>query len=144
MNVPGKLHHLGVAVQDLTIGLGRLEAAYQVERCSAVFEDPGQKVAVQFCELAGGMQVELVAPRGDDSPVNGVLQRGGGLYHTAHSVDDLDAVCHWVREHRGLPLADAAPAFAFGGCRMMFVQFAGLWLVEFVERHQVESVYEED
>jgi methylmalonyl-CoA/ethylmalonyl-CoA epimerase len=142
LNLPGQLHHVGVAVRELATGLERTKESHGVVRHSVVFEDPLQRVAVQFCELAGGVHVELVAPRGDDSPVRGVLARGGGLYHTAHAVDELDAVARWAREHRGLPLTEPLPAVSFDGNRILFVQFAGLWLVEFVERCPIERVYE--
>ena len=57
MNLPGQLHHVGVAVRDLATSLERTKESHSVVRHSVVFEDPLQQVVVQFCVLAGGVNV---------------------------------------------------------------------------------------
>lgn len=94
-----RLHHVGCAVPSIEQALRLYEQAYGLRAASPVHEVPSQRVRVCFVEV-GSTLVELVEPVGDDSPVQGVLERTrGGPYHLCWEVDDLDAE---IRRLRGL------------------------------------------
>src|SRR5262245_6690237 len=98
---PFRLHHIGMAVSDLESG----RAFYRVlglADAGPVFADPVQRVEVQFI-CSGGVQIELIAPATDDSPISRFLQqRGPGLHHLCYEVADLDAACEYLRGQRSV------------------------------------------
>jgi len=126
-----RFHHLGVACRDIDRELEswtRLGYAPEGER----FTDPIQKIHGLFV-IGPGPRLELLSPAGPDSPIDGVLARGGKIYHQGFETHDFDAAM------RGLPSAGLrivqppAPAVAFGGRRIAFAMSATLNLIEIIE-----------
>ena len=101
-------------------------------RVGPIFEDPIQRVRLCFAEYAGG-RVELVAPVGADSPVNGSVATGGGSYHLCFETDDLDAEMERLRGLGFVPASEPQPAVAFGGRRVVFLFNRIARLIELVE-----------
>ncbi len=88
-----RFRHLGVAVPDLVKALHVYRELFGYEMTAGPFVDPIQKVSVYF--LGGGrggpgpMEIELVAPATEDSPIRGILKGGGGAYHLCYDTADL-------------------------------------------------------
>jgi len=126
-----KLHHLGMAVRDLS------DARHYMERLGAtviteVFNDETQNVKVQFIDL-GGQPIELVAPLGTPSPVDGVLKSGRRWYHLCYEVADLDDTIKEWSSRGAILLGRPVPAVAFQGRRIVFMMTDQQDLFEFLE-----------
>ncbi|MEO1241802.1 MAG: VOC family protein [Pseudomonadota bacterium] len=83
-----RLAHIGFVVRKIDKELTRWIRAGAVLLIEPE-EDPIQKV---YCALVGfpkSTPFELVAPAGDDSPVETRLKKGGGLDHVCYFVDDI-------------------------------------------------------
>lgn len=128
-----RLHHVGIVVKDLT-GYGEAYKTFLgLSQASAIFEDPIQKVRLQFWKDTDGHLLELIEPAAPDSPVRKAIEKGGGLNHLCYEVDDMDQEVRTAVE-RGAVLAGAiVPAVAFGGRRVAFLFLPKLNLIEFVE-----------
>ena len=120
-----RFHHVGVAV-----GPGGIEAADP--SCSST-HDPIQKVNVAFLSL-NGLQLELVEPAGDDSPVSASLQKGIKLLHVCYEVDDMEASLRECRQHGFHVIRQPAPAAAFEQRLIAFVFSRAFGLVELLEK----------
>ena len=97
------IHHVGIAVRDLQKAIAVHKSLFDYTLISGPFDDPIQKVSVCFLSRGKGDTVlELVAPLGEDSPVNGTLKRGGGVYHICYQVSDLAGAIRHLTE-RGSP-----------------------------------------
>lgn len=95
-----------------------------------------EEVEDQGVDVAFVGSVELLEPRGPDTPVGRFLERRGpGLHHVAFRVPDLEAALSRYRE-RGLRLIDEAPRPGARGHRVAFLhpESTGGVLVELVER----------
>jgi methylmalonyl-CoA/ethylmalonyl-CoA epimerase len=128
-----RLHHVGIVVQDLR-QYGEAYVSFlglTVE--SPIFEDPIQKVRLQFWKDAEGNLLELIEPNSPDSPVQNALRKGGGLNHLCYEVADVDQVIQKAIEKGGVPATGIVPAVAFEGRRVAFLFLPKLNLVEFVE-----------
>lgn len=87
----GRLNHVAIAVPDL-------EAASAMYRdtlganVGAPQDEPDHGVTVVFIELPN-TKIELLYPLGDDSPINGFLEKNpsGGIHHVCYEVDDIIA-----------------------------------------------------
>jgi methylmalonyl-CoA/ethylmalonyl-CoA epimerase len=135
--IPGfSFAHVGVAVPDVAKALPVYENVFGYRLLSGPFDDPIQRVTV--CFLGNGdaddVEVELVAPLGDDSPVKRLLARGGGAYHVAYYVDDI---ARWTAEARAkgcVLLGEPVPAVAYGGRKIAWLYLPSRQLVEVIER----------
>jgi len=86
-----RLHHVGVAVVEVDQAITFYRDAFSMDLVKGPLDDPIQGVTA--CLLRGPMTetfFELVAPYGPDSPVEGVLRRGGGMYHACFETQDVE------------------------------------------------------
>jgi methylmalonyl-CoA/ethylmalonyl-CoA epimerase len=120
-----RFHHVGVAV-----GSGGIQGVGP--GCSST-HDPIQKVNVAFLSL-NGLQLELVEPTGDDSPISASLQKGIKLLHVCYEVDDMEAALCESRQHGFHVIRQPAPAAAFDRRLIAFVFSRAFGLVELLEK----------
>ena len=114
-----RIHHLGVAVDDLDAALdtyGRLFGAAVEHR--ATVEDQGVEAA---SVRLGEDRLELLAALGDETPVGKFLaNRGPGMHHVAYEVADLSAALRDLSD-RGAELIDEVPRPGLFGLQVAFV-----------------------
>ena len=79
-----KLLHVGVAVPSLGPTTELLSTLFGYKVVSGPFDDPIQKVSVNFLAKSNEdvAEIELIAPITEDSPIRSMLAKdGGGAYH---------------------------------------------------------------
>ena len=134
------LHHVGYVVASIAESRDRWVSALSIISVSELFEDPIQKVRVQFFDFApgGGTTLELVEPLTPDAPVAAFLEKGGGLHHLCFEVDQLEAHIQQMKTRQALLIRQPKPAVAFGGRRIAWMMTREKLLVEYLERAQVQ------
>jgi len=87
----GRLNHVGIATPSIE-GALRLYRDVLGAAAGEPFDLPAQGVRVCFVDLPN-MQIELIEPLGDASPIHGFLARNpaGGQHHVCFEVDDIAA-----------------------------------------------------
>jgi methylmalonyl-CoA epimerase len=128
--------HVGVAVRDLAKSIPIYQDIFGYRLVSGPFDDPVQRVTV--CFLGTGetkdVEIELVAPLSDDSPVNRLLAKGGGAYHVAYYVDDIIGWTAAARTKGCVLLGEPVPAVAYNRRRIAWLYLPSRQLVEVIER----------
>ena len=76
--------------------------------------------------------IELVAPLGPNSPIDGTLKKGGGTYHICYLVDDINAAIRHLTEHGSMLLSGPVPAVAFEMREIAWLMTETYLLVELV------------
>ena len=131
-----RLRHIGIAVPELGPAVDMLSTLMGYNTVSGPFDDPLQKVRVQFLAKSAGdpAEIELVAPLGDDSPVHSMLAKGkGGAYHLCFETPDLNAALRHASENGCVVVAEPVPAVAFEGRRIAWIYTSTRQLFELVE-----------
>lgn len=102
---------------------------------SGPFDDPIQKVSVCFLgtDNPADAVIELVAPLTDDSPIRGVLKRGGGAYHMCFETPRLDERLEELIAKGCLLVSQPVPAVAFCGRRIAWIYTPTRQLIELLE-----------
>jgi methylmalonyl-CoA/ethylmalonyl-CoA epimerase len=114
-----RIHHLGVAVDDLEEALGTYERLFgaRVEHRATV-EDQGVEAASL---RLGESRLELLSSLGEETPVGKFLaKRGPGMHHVAYEVEDLPGALRELSD-RGAELIDDAPRSGLFGLQVAFV-----------------------
>jgi methylmalonyl-CoA/ethylmalonyl-CoA epimerase len=113
------LHHVGIAVDDLEAAVasyGRLFGA-EVEHRETLAEQ-GAEVALL---RVGQSRIELLASRGEETPVGRFLaKRGAGMHHLAFEVDDVGSELARLAAE-GAQLVDERPRRGILGHEIAFV-----------------------
>ena len=130
-----KLLHVGVAVPELGPTTELLTELFGYRVISGPFDDPIQRVSVNFLTTQDhdAVEIELIAPLTEDSPIRATLAKGGGAYHLCFETADLDAaIAHAIRQ-KCLVVSQPAPAVAFNGRRIAWIYTKSRQLFELVE-----------
>ena len=113
-----------------------MESLFGYRTIAGPFADPIQRVSVSFLTLsaADDVQIELVEPLTEDSPVTSILQNGGGTaYHLCMETRDLDAALAHSKTLGCMLVSPPAPAVAFAGRRIAWIYTPSRQLIELVE-----------
>jgi methylmalonyl-CoA/ethylmalonyl-CoA epimerase len=114
-----RIHHLGVAVDDLDEAVGTYERLFgaRVEHRATVDEQGVEAASLRL----GESRVELLASLGEETPVGKFLaKRGPGMHHVAYEVEDLRGALRDLSE-QGAELIDDAPRSGLFGLQVAFV-----------------------
>ena len=134
-----KLRHVGVAVPALEATTDLLAVLFGYRVVSGPFDDPIQKVRVNFLKTSDddAAEIELIAPLSKDSPITAMLARsGGGSYHLCFETNDIDAALAHAIENGCVMVAAPTPAVAFEGRRIAWIYTSSRQLFELVEAGQ--------
>ena len=135
-NLGFKLRHVGVAVQKIEPATEALSALFGYKVVSGPFDDPIQKVTVNFLKASAEdtAEIELIAPLTPDSPIAAMLSKGGGgAYHLCFETSDIDAALAHATSNGCIIVSAPAPAVAFGGRRIAWIYTKSRQLFELVE-----------
>jgi methylmalonyl-CoA/ethylmalonyl-CoA epimerase len=136
-----KLLHVGVAVPSLESTTELLSSLFRYKVVSGPFEDPIQKVTVNFLAQSESdvAVIELIAPTSEDSPVRSMLAKGsGGAYHLCFETNDIEAALAHARENGCIILSPPVPAVAYEGRRIAWIYTTSRQLFELVEAKAAE------
>jgi methylmalonyl-CoA/ethylmalonyl-CoA epimerase len=131
-----KLRHVGVAVPSLGPATETLSTLFGYKVVSGPFEDPIQKVSVNFLTTSDkdAAEIELIAPLSEDSPITSMLAKsGGGAYHLCFETSDIDQALVHAKNNGCMIVSPAVPAVAFGGRRIAWIYTRSRQLFELVE-----------
>ena len=118
-----RLHHVGIVVESLSTYGEAYGTFLGLSANSPIYQDPIQKVRIQFWKDGGGNLLELIEPATPDSPVCGTLKKAGGLNQLRYEEDDFHGQVRLALERGAIPAGKIAPAVAFSGRRVAFMFF---------------------
>ena len=128
-----RVHHVGIAVTDLDESIALYRDVFHAELLHrGASEREGQETALM---RAGDVELELMRPTRDDSPVGKfVARRGPGMHHVAFGVTDIRVALDEARA-AGLELIDEVPRTGVHGSPIAFIhpRSVGGVLTELVE-----------
>jgi methylmalonyl-CoA/ethylmalonyl-CoA epimerase len=133
-----KLLHVGVAVPSLAPTTELLSTLFGYRVVSGPFDDPIQKVSVNFLTVSSNdiAEIELIAPLTEDSPIQSMLAKsGGGAYHLCFETSDLDGALSHAKDNGCIVVSAPVPAVAFEGRRIAWIYTRSRQLFELVEAH---------
>jgi methylmalonyl-CoA/ethylmalonyl-CoA epimerase len=131
-----KLRHVGVAVPSLGPATETLSTLFGYAVVSGPFDDPIQKVSVNFLAKSNSdvAEIELIAPLSDDSPITSMLAKsGGGAYHLCFETSDIEQALVHAKNNGCMIVSPPVPAVAFGGRRIAWIYTRSRQLFELVE-----------
>ncbi len=131
-----KLRHVGVAVPSLGPATETLSTLFGYNVVSGPFDDPIQKVSVNFLTTSDkdAAEIELIAPLSEDSPITSMLAKsGGGAYHLCFETSNIDQALVHAKNNGCMIVSPPVPAVAFGGRRIAWIYTKSRQLFELVE-----------
>ena len=130
------LNHIAIAVPDIQKAIALYSDVLGFE-VSNPKDMPDHGVTVAVAKLPN-VQIELVAPLGDNSPVAKYLEKhpSGGLHHISFEVDDIKDLKTNLMDANHVPLGDGKPKDGMHDTPTLFYNpkdFLGV-LIEFEQK----------
>lgn len=117
----GRLNHVAIAVPDLEAASAQYRDTLGA-KVGAPQDEPDHGVTVVFIELPN-TKVELLYPLGDNSPIQGFLDKNpsGGIHHMCYEVDDILASRDRLVEKGARVLGTGEPRIGAHGKPVLFL-----------------------
>ena len=117
----GRLNHVAIAVPDLTAAADLYRNTLGAEVAEPQ-DEPDHGVTVVFITLPN-TKVELLAPLGENSPIEKFLQNNpaGGIHHLCYEVDDIIVARDQLRANGARVLGDGEPKIGAHGKPVLFL-----------------------
>lgn len=128
-----KVHHIGYAVKDIEAAIETFERLGYETKSGGVCEDNIRSVKICFMQN-GNECIELVAPNGEKTPVDGVLKLNGATpYHVCYEVQNMDGAIENLKKQKFIVMQKPAVAPAIQNCNVAFLYNKDIGMIELVE-----------
>jgi len=102
-----RISHLGLAVKDLDAAIRLYEQVFGLKIAHRWVAEADRMEAASF--HVGELEIELMQPLEDDSPVGKfIARRGEGIHHVAYKVDDVGEALR-LADEAGVETIDHEP-----------------------------------
>lgn len=134
-----RLDHVCVAVRSIEKALPRFGELFGYQPRTLKVANSRQQVNVVFLQRAGSLDIKLIEPSSEASPLMQFLRHGEGLHHVCFKVDDVREDLAELQQRGLRVLAPPAPGEAFDDELIAF-GYAGFGLnVEFIDTDKRRS-----
>lgn len=132
------LHHLGVAVSSIEVGIKEAKSYFRVADVGAVVYDPIQKVTLCLMTLHDGTRIELVS----GELVQGFLNETRQLFHHCYEVENIHQSIDQLTQKGAKVISSPKPAILFDNRPICFLS-TPFGLIELLEKKAppLESIY---
>ncbi len=114
-----KINHIGIAVGSLETSIPFYRDILKLE-FKGIDEVPDQKVRVAMFKI-GEVNIELLAPVSDDSPIAKFIEKKGeGMHHIAFQTNDIETEIKMLKE-KEIQMIDETPRKGTQGTRIAFI-----------------------
>ena len=122
-----KLDHICLGVRNIELAAKKLCDILGYHLKTNKVENTRQKVIVQFLGKDGSLDIKLIEPATEDSPLWPFIKKGGGLHHLCFKTDDVEKECENLESKGARIIAKPQPGEAFDEELIAFC-FAGFGL----------------
>ena len=116
-----RIDHIGIAVKSLDAGIKHWRDVFGYNQMTEIVCNSRQKVRVVFLSKESSIDIKLIEPIDETSPIYRFAKRGGGLHHLCFSCEEIKQTLVDL-EKKGLRvLAEPQPGEAFENEKIAFL-----------------------
>lgn len=117
------IDHICFAVRSIDSSINKFCELMEYSIKTGKVTNTIQKVNVQFIEKLNSLDIKLIEPSCDDSPLRSFLKKGEGLHHVCFKTDDMNETIIRLTDKGARLLTGPEPGEAFDNEDISF-----LWL----------------
>jgi methylmalonyl-CoA/ethylmalonyl-CoA epimerase len=96
------IDHLGIVVKSMEEGIAQWKELFGYTQITKETLNTLQQVKVVFMEKKGSLQIKLIEPASEKSPIYNFALKGGGFHHICFRTDKLDTTIDSLNEKKNL------------------------------------------
>lgn len=135
-----QLDHFCIAVRCIDTAIAKLGPLLGYQQRTGLVTNSRQKVNVVFLSKPGSIDLKLIEPASEDSPLWASLRKGEGIHHVCFKTDDTGATLEELASRGLRVLSRPAPGEAFNDHLIAF-GYAGCGLnIELIDTEERRAV----
>ena len=115
------IDHIGIVAKSLDKGIKLWTETFGYTQKTKPVENTRQQVRVVFLEKVDSIDIKLIEPVGEASPIYRFAMKGGGLHHLCFMTEDLKEKLKQLKEEGFRVLAGPEPGEAFDNEEIAFI-----------------------
>ena len=115
------INHIGIAVKSLDEAVTHWKSVFGYQQATFPVVNNRQKVRVVFLKKQGSIDIKLIEPTDESSPIFQFTKRGGGLHHLCFKCDDIGSELEKMKALGLRIITPPQPGEAFGNEKIAFV-----------------------
>ncbi len=115
------IDHIGIVVKSIEKGINHWRFVFGYTQATDVVINTRQKVRVVFLEKKNSIQIKLIEPIDNTSPIYNFSKKGGGLHHLCFKCANIEKELNRLSEHRLRILKLPQPGEAFDNEKIAFL-----------------------
>jgi len=123
-----RLHHIGIACDDIQKEQDQIEKIHNVVSISYIVCDENQNAYLCMVEIENGLNIELIAGK----RVENFIKKRISYYHLCYEVDDINYEITRLQESGAFLVAEPQPAILFNNKKVAFLMVS-YGLIELLE-----------
>ena len=139
------IDHIGIVVRSLDEGIQQWQKTFGYKQMTEPVINSRQKVKVVFMEKENSMQVKLLEPTMENSPIYSFAKRGGGIHHLCFRADNLDETINEFNEKKNeiRVIVQPQPGEAFENDPIAFALAKNNLNIEIIDTLKRAKLYKE-
>jgi len=115
------IDHIGIAVKSLEAGIEYWKNVFAYKQMTNIVTNSRQKVRVVFLSKENSLDIKLIEPTDEFSPIYRFTMRGGGLHHLCFKCAGVDKEIERLKTLGLRIIAESQPGEAFENEKIAFV-----------------------
>lgn len=115
------IDHIGIVVKSIKKGIQHWQDVFGYKQMTEIVTNTRQKTKVVFLCKDNSLQVKLIEPTDETSPIFKMAKKGGGLHHLCFKCDNIDKELDNLTKKRLRVLAASQPGEAFENENIAFL-----------------------
>jgi len=115
------IDHIGIVVKSIKKGIQHWQDVFGYKQMTEIVTNTRQKTKVVFLCKDDSLQVKLIEPTDETSPIFKIAKKGGGLHHLCFKCDNIDKELDNLTKKRLRVLAASQPGEAFENENIAFL-----------------------
>lgn len=114
------IDHIGIVVKSIEEGVGLWENLFGYRQVTEATINTRQKVKVVFLKKQNSIDIKLIEPTSESSPISALARRGGGLHHICFRSQNVHDELVKLNALGGRTLSPPEPGEAFENEQIAF------------------------
>ncbi len=134
------IDHIGLVVKSIEKGIEQWENVFCYKQMTDIVINTRQKVKVVFLTKENSLQVKLIEPFDETSPIYTFAKKGGGLHHICFKCNDIEDEIERLKKMKLRVLAEPQPGEAFENENIAFIhakQGLNIELIDTIKRADI-------
>jgi methylmalonyl-CoA/ethylmalonyl-CoA epimerase len=129
------LDHIGIVVNSLEEGILQWTEIFGYNQMTEQVINTLQKIKVVFMSKENSLQVKLIEPLNENSPIYSFAKKGGGLHHLCFRTQNLDSTLSQLKNKRNeiRVIVHPQPGEAFENQSIAFAMVKNNLNIEFID-----------